>query len=197
MPTAIIGVMGVEGSGKSSFVKFLSGDERIEIGHSLDSKTSSIRASDPFQVNDRAVALIDTDGFDGHRPGAERRPLEAIASAMKAEERGKIGTREGVIWIHRINDDSPNVITEDTLERLASVCGTRQSPPDLHKVVLVTTLWESVPFERAVQYEAQLRSEGFKLLLDAGVTMERYNGTPESGKKIVSILLKGNSGLSA
>ncbi|OCH89849.1 hypothetical protein OBBRIDRAFT_640551 [Obba rivulosa] len=188
-PPAIIGVMGIHGSGKSTFSKLLSKDETILIGSDLESVTTRSRRSQCFQVGDRQVSLVDTFGIDGHRDGDEDRAIRQMTSVIKNAEKDGF-KREGIIWIHKIDGASPRMIRPNTLRSLANVCGTRTYPPDLRKVVIVTTDSKALPEDVVSKEEARLRAEGFKELLDAGARMEHHNGTIEDGEKIVFRLLQ-------
>lgn len=58
-----IAVMGVTGSGKSTFINIASGSN-LPVSRSLESCTREVQTSRPFVVNGRVVTLIDTPGFD-------------------------------------------------------------------------------------------------------------------------------------
>ncbi|EMD41334.1 hypothetical protein CERSUDRAFT_89902 [Gelatoporia subvermispora B] len=183
----IVGVMGIEGAGKSSLVKLLSDDESIEIGHDLSSRSTRTCPSLPFEVDGQMVALVDTYGIDGSREESERLVVKRIETCFRtAEKEGS--QRAGLLWLHDISRDGPHMITDDTVKSLADLCAT----PDLHRLRIVTTRWESVPQVMALESEAQLRSGSFKQLLDAGAQMERHYGTLDSGRQILSRLLKDN-----
>ncbi|EMD41337.1 hypothetical protein CERSUDRAFT_89905 [Gelatoporia subvermispora B] len=185
-PAAIISVLGEEMSGKSSFVKFLNNDPWICIptDHTM---AINIGPSTPFRVNSRTVVLVDSRGVGGRYPIITKRFVELVFRAIGiSEEEG--GQREGVIWIHSIND-SDNDFKAPDLELLSELCGTCKSPPDLRKVVIVTTHWDAVPEDKAKTREAQLRSGCFKEMIEAGARMERHYNTPESAMGIISRFL--------
>lgn len=59
--------MGATGTGKSQFINRASGSN-FAVGHTLDSCTAEVRHTDPFELDDRKVILVDTPGFeDTHR----------------------------------------------------------------------------------------------------------------------------------
>ncbi|EMD41304.1 hypothetical protein CERSUDRAFT_89875 [Gelatoporia subvermispora B] len=187
----LVGVMGVDGAGKSSMVKLLSNDERIQPGRDLSSLSSRMQPTCPFNVNGKTVALIDTYGIDGNQIDSERLVVRNMESCLKSAEK-EGAKRAGVLWLHSVDRDSPTMITVNTMKTLAGLCAARTSPPDLRKVVIVITQWETVSQDIAVESETRLKSEGFKRLLDAGARLERHDGTLDSGLQILSRLLSSD-----
>jgi hypothetical protein len=93
--------MGMTGSGKSSvrifaflyhdrrcspykqFIKLLTGDEGIQIGHGVSSQTSEIGVQCFSTPGGRRVALVDTPGFDDSNGMTDGDVLDEIASFLK------------------------------------------------------------------------------------------------------------------
>ena len=69
------------------FVKLLTNDPKIHIGHSTDSETSEVQTSSyTDQKTGRSVMLIDTPGFDDSREGVtDTDILEKIAKFLEPE----------------------------------------------------------------------------------------------------------------
>jgi predicted GTPase len=93
--------MGMTGSGKSSvrifalvfiqersldkqFIKLMTGDERIEIGHGFSSQTSDIGVHYWTAPDGRLCALVDTPGFDDSNGMTDTDVLDKIASFLQA-----------------------------------------------------------------------------------------------------------------
>lgn len=66
-----------------------------------------------------------------------------------------------------------------------SLCGQE----NLANVRIVTTNWSRVSEEEGAEREADLRSNAFKALIDAGAQMRRHANTLESARKIMSELI--------
>ncbi|KAK5076170.1 hypothetical protein LTS08_002680 [Lithohypha guttulata] len=75
-----VGVMGVTGAGKSTFIKAATDDESVVVGHELTSCTTSV-CPYTFTLEGKEVVLIDTPGFnDTFKSEAE--VLKEIASFL-------------------------------------------------------------------------------------------------------------------
>ncbi|UKZ47057.1 hypothetical protein TrVGV298_001269 [Trichoderma virens] len=115
-----IGVMGVTGAGKSSFISMCTGKE-VKIGHELKSCTSDVEDVE-LMLNDRVcVHLIDTPGFDDtNRSDAE--VLQNIAYWLSKSF--KEGTKlSGMIYLHRITDIRMTGSARRNLLMFQKLCG--------------------------------------------------------------------------
>jgi predicted GTPase len=71
----------VIGSGKSTFINLISGST-LGVSDSMESCTSTVQASIPFELGGQTVTLIDTPGFDDtNRSDAD--VLKMIAMFLK------------------------------------------------------------------------------------------------------------------
>jgi predicted GTPase len=95
--------MGMTGAGKSSvgisafayhhrrrslpkqFIKLITGDEGIKIGHGVGSQTTEIGVYSYSARDGRRVALVDTPGFDDSNERTDGDILDEIASYLKSK----------------------------------------------------------------------------------------------------------------
>ncbi|KAF5972517.1 hypothetical protein FCOIX_9311 [Fusarium coicis] len=100
-PTMLIGVMGVTGSGKSTFVRTASGNDQVTVGHSLEACTQEINAYE-FNTRGHNVILVDTPGFnDTYKSDADI--LLDLAKWLEVMYRQN-AKLTGILCLHRITD---------------------------------------------------------------------------------------------
>ncbi|KAI0292815.1 hypothetical protein BC826DRAFT_1105405 [Russula brevipes] len=178
--------MGMTGSGKSSFIKHITGDEEIEIGHgvSSESQISEIGVHYWSAPDGRRVALVDTPGFDDSNGLSDSDVLDEIASYLK-DQYGKIN---GLIYCQRI-DVRAGRLTISNLKMFEKVCGLA-----LKNAVLVTTRWDVVGEAKAVNLEQELvggktGEKYFAPLCRAGAVTFGHNDAAASALRVMYKLL--------
>jgi 50S ribosome-binding GTPase len=183
-PDLIIMVMGMTGSGKSSFINLLS-DQDVAVGHSLTSYTTDPELySIPFGGNRRAF-MIDTPGFDDtSRPDTEI--LKGIAFFLNAlQQSGK--RLAGLIYMHRITDVRMGGSAMRNLELFRRICG----PSTFPHVALVSAMWGMLRGEEEIrtgeQREKTLLSEPkfWKDFADRRSEVMRHDGSKASALKVL------------
>lgn len=176
-----IAIMGVTGSGKSTFINLLS-KSNMAVNAGLRSCTSEVGISKPFVLADRQVTLIDTPGFDDTmRPSTEI--LETIGKFF-AESYRQRSRLSGVIYMHRITDVRMSGSARRNLNMFLKLCGDTA----MENVVIVTNMWNQVTLETGVAREEELKSgDFFGPLLERGARMMRHDGTFESATKIARL----------
>ncbi|KAH7189594.1 uncharacterized protein B0J16DRAFT_117437 [Fusarium flagelliforme] len=175
-----IAVMGITGSGKSSFIAKCSG-KKIEIGHSQNSCTSVVDVY-PYEVSpDCTVYMIDTPGFDDSDK-TDTQVLREIAAWLSDSYQHKI-LLHGIIYLHRISDIRMQGSARQNLMTFQRLCGTDA----LRKVILASTMWDITPSEDAVRREAELKETPafWGWMLEQGSSCHRYNNTADSARQIV------------
>ncbi|KAI0542496.1 hypothetical protein GGR58DRAFT_452595 [Xylaria digitata] len=178
-----IALMGVTGSGKSSFISACSG-ERVRIGHDLDSCTSTVTVY-PYKLSlSRTVYLIDTPGFDD-TSRSDTEVLDAIATWLGDSYKNKI-LLHGIIYLHRISDVRMQGSAKRNLLTFKELCGEKA----LSKVILATTMWDKVEEQEGARREKELqdRPEFWGWMISKGSSCHRLDNTAESKKRIVHLL---------
>ncbi|EDR07885.1 uncharacterized protein LACBIDRAFT_298188 [Laccaria bicolor S238N-H82] len=181
----VIFLMGMTGTGKSSFIKLLTENRDIKIGGGIDPETSEIQ-SFSFYHKHQYVVMVDTPGFDDNRPNmSDSRLLEDITNFLIKKHKGK--TLHGLIYFHRISDVRISGTAKRNIRMMSSLCG----PSAMKNVAIVTTRWDEVHKEQlqaAEKTETQL-SGYFKDFTDNGAQLYRHYNTLESAKKLISSVL--------
>jgi len=181
----MIAVMGMTGTGKSTFIHLLTGDDRIHIGHTLSSDTSTIQTAQYVdKKTGRTVILIDTPGFDDSRGVTDTDILKMI-SRMLGPEGGPRPKLNGLIYMHRISDPRVGGTSRKNLRMFHSLCGDE----NLANVRIITTNWSRVSEQEGKDRAEALGNEAFKLLLDAGAKMLRHDNNIGSAENIMSELI--------
>ncbi|KAI0907001.1 P-loop containing nucleoside triphosphate hydrolase protein [Ustulina deusta] len=128
-------VMGMTGSGKSSFIADCTGREDAKIGHDLESCTNSI-AIFREELHGRDVYLIDTPGFDDTNQ-EDVEVLTAVAHYLSVSYANNISVN-GILYLHRISDTRIGSSTRRNLEMMRALCG----EDAFENVAVVTTMWD-------------------------------------------------------
>ncbi|KAH7133894.1 P-loop containing nucleoside triphosphate hydrolase protein [Dactylonectria macrodidyma] len=149
-PEVIIAVMGVTGSGKSSFIRLVTGRSDVVIGDSLDSETTQVHSYDFYHRGTKYI-LIDTPGFDDtNRPDSEitERILTWLSNSYASGQ-----LLNGVIYLHRITDSRMGGTALRNNRMVRQLVG-----KDAFKnVTLATTFWEKVSETVGARREQELR----------------------------------------
>ncbi|KAK2466554.1 hypothetical protein APHAL10511_001416 [Amanita phalloides] len=180
---AMVALMGATGTGKSTFINLLTGDDKIYIGHDLESKTFDVDTS--IYIDEEVgvcVTLLDTPGFDDSRKGvSDTDILGKIAHFLQDGGGHKLN---GILYLHRISDPRFSGTAKKSLRIFRELCGDDK----LDHVRFVTTYWNVVSEKEGTDREAALADGVFKPFLDAGAKLIRHDGGSESAKKIISDL---------
>ncbi|KAJ6536247.1 P-loop containing nucleoside triphosphate hydrolase protein, partial [Mycena capillaripes] len=174
-------VMGSTGTGKSSFIQLITGDDSINIGESLESETFEVKDFRFVDHTGRKVRIIDTPGFDDSRPGfTDTDILKGIVGFLLKEydQKRKLN---GLIYLQRISDPRFGGQSGRNLKIFRELCGT-----DSYKnVVVMTTFWDQVDETKGGTREAQLKAKFFKPFVDGGARFMRHNLTIESAHAVL------------
>lgn len=203
----LIGVMGVTGSGKSSFISLLA-NQRVEVGHGLKScKHRPLRKADIwksvplnyhstgtkavgvyfYEVSpDQTIYLIDTPGFDD-TDKTDTMVLKEIAQWLKVTFEQKI-LLNGIIYIHQISADRMTGSAKKNIMMFKSLCG----PDAMKNVMLVTSMWDQVPVKVAEQREKELMEteEFWGWMHNRGSIIRRHHNTHSSAEAIVQEMVQ-------
>ncbi|RYP48019.1 hypothetical protein DL768_006010 [Monosporascus sp. mg162] len=179
---ALIAVMGMTGSGKTTFISRVTGRTDLKIGHDLNSCTQDIEVVET-EIDGRVVRFVDTPGFsDTYLSDTE--VLEMIASYLSKAYSEKMQLT-GIIYLHPISDNRFTHHAAKNLEMFKKLTGQQ----NLKNVVLVTSMWNRVGDVEGGRREVQLRQDYWELLLAFGARMSRFDGTPAAARDVAAALL--------
>ncbi|KAF8557842.1 hypothetical protein OG21DRAFT_1406255 [Imleria badia] len=179
-----IRVMGLTGSGKSSFINKAAGKTVVEVVEDLRSQTravQSVRCLHPDGC--RNIVLVDTPGFDDTNL-SDVQILRIIAHWLKDTYRNNVKLT-GLLYLHRISDVRFAGTPLRNLAVFKDLCG----DGNLKNIVLVTTMWDEVK-DQAVgsQREDELLSDFWKDMIRQGSRSYRFEGTRDSAWEIINRL---------
>ncbi|KAF4966909.1 hypothetical protein FSARC_5473 [Fusarium sarcochroum] len=182
--SALIAVVGMTGSGKSTFIQHLTG-QVVRIGHSLHSETSSIQEVH-FKLGGRDVTLVDTPGFDDTIL-SDTEVLTILANWLQASF--VEGTRlSGIIYIHPITEVRIGNTSTRNIKLFRKLCG----DDNLGNVVLLTNKWEVCDKNTAERRFQELTFDGkfWKKLIDLGASAHRYHNDSVQAEILVKMVLE-------
>lgn len=183
----VIGVMGVTGVGKSTFIQTVTGRQDITIGHGLTSETIDIK---DYRFSHEGVnyVLVDTPGFDDtYRNDGD--VLNSILQWLDSSYRA--GTKlNGVVYLHRLSDQRMPGSALKNLLMFRRLCG----PQALGNVILATTFWESLPAELVEKREKELsvKDDFWGGMIRKGSAVRRLGRDFDSAMKIVREIAQKN-----
>ncbi|KIM39587.1 hypothetical protein M413DRAFT_74849 [Hebeloma cylindrosporum] len=194
----VIPVMGPTGAGKSTYINYVLNDNKLVVGHSVNSSTTDIcpviidHIPDFPGLKGRRLILMDTPGFDDTFVD-DVEILKRIANWLAASYRKHMPIG-GVLYLHDISLKRFTGTARRNLEMFRHLCG----DDALEKVVFVTTSWQmDATDEREVQSiddrerrELQLTSTHWKPTIDAGAEVRRFLGNKDSAWEILNIFLR-------
>ncbi|KAL4066064.1 P-loop containing nucleoside triphosphate hydrolase protein [Scleroderma yunnanense] len=168
--------MGLTGTGKSSFVSMITGNQEQGVGHSLTSCTREIKTA-KCTIEGSSVVLLDTPGFN-HPEISDLKILQLITSWLN--KTCKQGPLLSILYFHRITD---NRMLWTPLKDFQRLC--RNKP--ISNIVLTTTMWDEVDEDFGDERLKELRGNDWK-------TIFRYSNTQESAKEVLLQLMAVTEG---
>ncbi|KAJ7785227.1 P-loop containing nucleoside triphosphate hydrolase protein [Mycena maculata] len=178
----VIAVMGSTGTGKSSFIRLVSGDASVQVGDSLESETDEVqvvRFVDP--TSGRKVTIVDTPGFDDSRVGITNTSVLKMIAEFLVQEYDANRKLNGLVYLHRITDNRFGGQARGNLRMFRELCGTEKYP----NVVILTTFWDKVNEQDGANREKQLKSNYCKELVDGGANLMRSDRTMEAARTVL------------
>jgi len=181
----VIAVMGMTGSGKTTFISKVTGRKDLKIGHNLTSCTRDIQVVET-KIEGRTVRFVDTPGFsDTHLSDTE--VLQLIADYLSAAYKQKMKL-SGLIYLHPISDNRVTHHSTKNLEMFRYLTGEK----NLKNVVLATSMWDKVTAAEGEEREAELKSKFWRVMLAMGAKTARHHGTHDSAVEVARLLLKND-----
>jgi 50S ribosome-binding GTPase len=175
--------MGMTGSGKSTLINLIA-DEKVEVGHSLQSCTTEVQVASFSTKKGRPGYLIDTPGFDDTNR-SDTEILKEIAAFLTKLYVRRIRVT-GLVYVHRITDPKMQGSAVKNLKVFQRLCGAQCFP----QVALVSTMWQLLQGSEAQalgeEREAELRSnDAFWGAMDKGRSRTfRHFGEEKSARTI-------------
>ncbi|KAF4985277.1 hypothetical protein FGRMN_11241 [Fusarium graminum] len=180
---ALIAVCGMTGSGKSTFIQRVTG-QNVKVGHNLLSETSSVQEVH-FIADQHPVTLVDTPGFDD----TELSDTEVLTILTNWLQTSYIeGTRLcGLIYMHPITQVRMGNTSARNLKLFRKLCG----DGNLGNVLLVTNKWEICEEKIAEKrFEELTTGKGFwKVLLQYGASAHRYHNQTGQAMDLIRKLM--------
>ncbi|GAB1319130.1 GTP-binding protein A [Madurella fahalii] len=179
---AVIAVIGLTGVGKSTFISHFS--DTAVVGNDLKSCTAGISIH-PTCIEGEDVYLVDTPGFDDtNRTDTEI--LEEIALWLERSYDANIKLA-GIVYLHRIQDNRFSGSSTRNIHLFRELCG----KDSLGSVVLATTMWDTLPADKAEEREAELKTKGeyWGELVKHGCAVLRQDDGAASATRIIRHIL--------
>lgn len=132
-----VAVMGPTGSGKSSFIKTVTGRNDIIIGHDLCSSTKEVMSYD-FEHEGISFTLVDTPGFDDTE-GIDTEVVQNILQWLQSSDPHH-QRLNGLMYFHRIIDPRLTGSARENMRLFKDLCGEENMP----NVLLATTFWDQI-----------------------------------------------------
>ena len=203
----IIAVMGITGSGKSTFISRLVGGDEVVVGHSLTSckqpsnlgidscglhdvqGTAGVRVHSFIYKSTRRIFLIDTPGFnDTNRNDTDI--LKDVAFFLSKTYKGT-NHLAGIIYLHRITDRRMQGTNVKNLKMFKKLCGEKA----YKHVVLATTMWDDIPtYDEGIKRERELinTKEWWGHMYEQGSKILRHNGERDSALAVIAELVNSS-----
>ncbi|KAF6807901.1 hypothetical protein CMUS01_14012 [Colletotrichum musicola] len=178
-------VMGVTGSGKSSFVQLLV-DEEVDVGHGLEPCTVNVGIYLYGDQHGRTVYLIDTPGFnDAKKTDAEI--LKEVSFTLVALRKQGIAIT-GIAYLHNITDRRMSGSSLKALKTFMAMCG-KQSYPHVTLVTNMASDHSSSSAEEDILGQLVARTDWWGDMVTGGSRVMKHTGTAESAKEILQPLI--------
>lgn len=179
----VIAVMGITGSGKSTFISYFAED--VIIGHGLEACTSSVNIYECAYDSKTKLFFVDTPSFDDTYKD-DPDILHEIANWLAVAYANNIKLT-GIIYLHRIQDVRMGGAAMKNLHMFKKLCGDGA----LASVVLATTWWDGVTVAIGEERERELATgEAFWAgMIKKGSRLFRQDNGIQSARQIIDNLV--------
>ncbi|KAF9043971.1 P-loop containing nucleoside triphosphate hydrolase protein [Panaeolus papilionaceus] len=180
----IIALMGLTGSGKSTFINTITGQENLaKVGHSLLSCTQEINTYTYLDPRDgRRIVFVDTPGFDDTNL-ADLIILDMVTQWLNKTYSAKCKL-SGLLFFHRISDNRMGQTAIHHLDVFRNLCGNSS----LSNVILVTSMWDELRGDTGEEREKQLKTVYWSNLISNGARTARHDRSLGSCYNILDLI---------
>ncbi|KAG6915486.1 hypothetical protein DXG01_011286 [Tephrocybe rancida] len=180
----IILILGISGSGKSTFVNNLLGYEAAPLSYAAPhSETERLHAYGPILAADeRRVFIVDTPGFN-HSGIDDREVFRRIAVWLAKSYSNGIKV-SGIIYLQDITQSNWTSSWDD-IPMVKAMCGPAAAT---NVIIALTAEWSNVQ-SHIGERKAELLQSRWKDMLDAGSTACRLENSQRSAEMIVEAIL--------
>lgn len=151
----------------------------------LSGKGTASISIHPTCIEGENIYLVDTPGFDDTNR-TDTDILEEIASWLERSYDANIKLA-GIVYLHRIQDNRFSGSNTRNIHLFRELCG----KDSLASVVLVTTMWDTLPADKAEEREEELKTktEYWGDLVRHGCTVLRQDDGAASAQRIIRHIL--------
>ncbi|GLB39699.1 putative 50S ribosome-binding GTPase [Lyophyllum shimeji] len=176
----VIPIMGITGSGKTTFINTLVPDARLAVGGDIDACTEEVQAAVVAHPQDPAyrIVFVDTPGLDS-TTAPDENLLHRIADWLNNSYK-KDSRLAGIVYLFEITQ--PRVRAPLVLKNLAyfdKLCGSTATK----NVILASTKWPGSPTNKELTREEDLTN------IRPGSRVHRFANAHDSAWTIVNLIL--------
>ncbi|KAK3299905.1 P-loop containing nucleoside triphosphate hydrolase protein [Chaetomium fimeti] len=185
----LIGLIGVTGSGKTTFASIASGQSDLKIGRTLRSCTQEPQVV-RFEVDGHSIVLVDTPGFDDD----ERSDVEIFQIIAKWLWLYNSGERrlllDGLILFHPITANRIGGTERERTRLLQTILGENA----YKRVIIGTTMWDDLRndddrFTHGIDGRLE-EGEVWSEMNAKGATILRHNNNKDSAHGIIRQIIQ-------
>ncbi|KAJ7587363.1 P-loop containing nucleoside triphosphate hydrolase protein [Mycena floridula] len=183
----VIPIMGMTGSGRSSFINTLMGNDAMKVGHDLQSCTIqldyTILHSETYPQlgvqGHHRIIILDTPGFnDTFKTDYEILRRISVWLTHSYSEDMKLA---GIIYLHDILETRMLGSPRTNFELFRKLCGLKASP----HIVLTTTKWNRVGEDEGKRRETQLVEKFWNGIIEQKAKTCRFTFTQQSALDVI------------
>lgn len=184
----LIAVVGVTGSGKTTFVSKATGRSDLEIGHSIDSCTKEV-VPVSFKLDRRNVTLLDTPGFDDTRL-SDADILKIIAKYLTDTYQEEV-MLTGIILLQPINQARLQGSEMKRTRIFKKLLGENA----YKRVIIATTMWDQVSKDigNVRQNERKSRTDVWGDMVSKGAMVIDHDNEQSSALDIIRKVMEFES----